>query len=91
MLPRENRLSKKEFQRLDKNARKFRGEYGMFVLEKYEGEISKLGFIVSKKIGNAVQRHKMTRLLRDIARKHLKNYYFTTTFCMLKNVYQKYT
>ena len=73
MLPKENRLSKKEFQKLDKNARKFRGEYGMFVLEKYEEKSSKLGFIVNKKIGNAVQRHKMTRLLRDIARKHLKN------------------
>jgi len=63
MLPRENRLSKKEFQKLDKNARKFRGEYGMIVLEKYEEKSSKLGFIVNK----------MTRLLRDIARKHLKN------------------
>ena len=72
MLPKENRLSKKEFQKLDKNARKFRGEYGMFVLEKYEEKSSKLGFIVSKKIGNAVQRHKMTRLLREITRDNLK-------------------
>ena len=73
MLPKENRLSKKEFQKLDKKAKKFRGEYGMIVLESYDENIPKFGFVVSKKIGNAVQRHKMTRLLRDIARKHLKN------------------
>jgi ribonuclease P protein component len=73
MLPKENRLSKKEFQKLDKNAEKFRGEYGMVVLEMYKGNTPKFGFIVSKKIGNAVQRHKMTRLLREIARENLKN------------------
>ncbi|OQA13828.1 MAG: ribonuclease P [bacterium ADurb.Bin363] len=73
MLPKENRLSKKEFKRLDRNSVKFRGEYGMVVIEKYEENTPKFGFIVSKKIGNAVQRHKMTRLLREIARENLKN------------------
>ncbi len=71
MLPSINRLDRKQFATLGKLNKKFKGEYGMLAIEKSPSPSSKFGFIVSKKIGNAVQRHKMTRLLREISRKYL--------------------
>ncbi len=84
MLPKKNRLSKKEFSKLDRNAQKFRGEYGMVVIEQYEQDTPKFGFIVSKKIGDAVQRHRMTRLLREIAKEYLEDAHY------IKGVYIAY-
>jgi len=73
MLPKENRLTKNQFQRLGKQGKKYRGDYGMLVVERQEEVVPKFGFVVSKKIGNAVQRHRMTRLLREISRKYIKD------------------
>ncbi|MFC7375851.1 MULTISPECIES: ribonuclease P protein component [unclassified Brachybacterium] len=36
-----------------------------------EGDAPRVGFVVSKKIGNAVVRNRVTRRLREIARAHL--------------------
>ncbi len=73
MLPRKNRLKAKHIKGLYDRGLKSRGQYGMLISQKDstvdEYEIS---FVVSKKIGNAVQRHRMTRLLREISRKNLK-------------------
>ena len=74
MLPSINRLDRKEFTTLGRLNKKFKGEYGMIAVEKSSSPTSKFGFIVSKKIGNAVARHRMTRLLREISRKHLNTY-----------------
>ena len=71
MLPSINRLDRKEFSTLGRLSKKFKGEYGMIVIEKSSSPTSKFGFIVSKKIGNAVQRNRMTRLLREISKKYL--------------------
>lgn len=71
MLPSINRLDRKEFTTLGRLNKKFKGEYGMIAVEKSSSPTSKFGFIVSKKIGNAVARHRMTRLLREISKKHL--------------------
>ncbi len=73
MLPKENRLTKNQFQRLGKQGKKFRGHYGMLVVERQEGTAPQFGFIVSKKIGNAVHRHRMTRLLREISKDYIKS------------------
>lgn len=93
MLPRKNRLNKSYFKELYDHGRKFRGEYGMLIVIKRE-DISQaqFGFVVSKKIGNAVQRHKMTRLLREIARekiekgKGVESIYVAYKYC---NEYEK--
>jgi ribonuclease P protein component len=44
---------------------KYRGEYGMLIAS-HSTASSRFGFVLNKKIGNAVQRHRMTRLLRVI-------------------------
>jgi len=64
MLPKNYRLPAKEFQFLYKNGFKVRGKYGMLIYKANTRNFPQFGFVVSKKIGNAVARHRMTRLLR---------------------------
>ena len=67
MLPKQYRLPKEKFQQIYKKGFKLRGKYGMLVVLKDESLSNpKFGMVVSKKIGNAVRRHKMTRLIRNI-------------------------
>lgn len=73
MLPRKNRLTKSQFQNFGKQSQKYRGEYGMLILDTHSDNNTRFGFIVSKKIGNAVHRHRMTRVLREIFRKYILN------------------
>ena len=46
----------------------------MLVSLKSENVNPEFGFVVSKKIGNSVKRHKMTRRLRNISREMIKRY-----------------
>lgn len=73
MLKKEFRLPSKEFQRIYSSGKKLKGSFGMYVVSLSDLEASRFAFVLKKKIGNAVQRHKMTRLLREVARKHLDN------------------
>jgi len=73
MLPSINRLDRKQFATLGKLNKKYKGEYGMLAVEENSSPTSKFGFIVSKKIGNAVARHRMTRLLREISKKYINS------------------
>lgn len=73
MLPRKNRLQPKQFKQVFNQGTKYRGEYGMLIVYESGKEESKIAFVVSKKIGNAVQRHRMTRILRDISKKSIEN------------------
>jgi ribonuclease P protein component len=67
VLPKKYRLPKEKFQYIYKKGVKLRGRYGMLVsLKGSQLENPKLGIVVNKKIGNAVARHKMTRLIRNI-------------------------
>jgi ribonuclease P protein component len=67
VLPKQYRLPKEKFQYIYKNGKKLRGKYGMLVfVESKDLNNPQLGIVVSKKIGNAVMRHKMTRLIRNI-------------------------
>ena len=75
MLPKENRLNQKYIKTLYEQGIKFRGEFGMLIVKEYlDTKETQFLFIVSKKIGNAVQRHRMTRLLREITKENLKKY-----------------
>ncbi|WKZ31537.1 MAG: ribonuclease P protein component [Candidatus Dojkabacteria bacterium] len=74
MLPKQYRLkSTADFQKIYRNGMKYRGKYGMLIAlspaphnESSTDVPPQFGFVVSKKIGNAVTRHKMTRWLRSI-------------------------
>ena len=72
MLSKEYRLELKNLSKVYKEGKKFRGEYGMLVVKRLDIQNPQFAFVVSKKIGNAVQRHKMTRLLREITREFLQ-------------------
>jgi len=66
MLPKIYRLDAKEFPEIYKSGRKIRGKYGMLVVKESSNSTPQFGFVVSRKIGNAVQRHRLTRMLRVI-------------------------
>jgi len=74
MLPKKHRLPAKEFQNLYKSGFKVKGKYGMLISKLNSKDIPLFGFVVSKKIGNAVQRHRMTRLLRVISMEAVKEF-----------------
>lgn len=65
MLNKKYRLPVNQFPVVYKSGRKIRGKYGMLIALKKEGiPTPQFGFVVSKKIGGAVQRHRFTRILR---------------------------
>ena len=74
MLTHQYRLNAKHFKQVYNEGKKFRGEFGMLVARSYDKDIPQFGFVISKKIGNAPQRHRMTRLLRQITREMLTEY-----------------
>lgn len=80
--PRYRLGSSKDFNIIYKFGKKIRGRFGMLiVLSPKNNQIStlsanqnkdlspKFGFVVNKKVGNAVERHKLTRQLRNIVHK----------------------
>jgi ribonuclease P protein component len=70
MLPKQHRLSPKDFQRLYKAGFKVRGEYGMLIGLREDGiDTPKAGIVVNTKVGNAVVRHRTTRQLREVLTK----------------------
>lgn len=64
------KLSKNyEFQKVYQNGRSKANKYlVMYVYEREDGP-NRYGFSVSKKVGNSVVRHRITRLLRECIRK----------------------
>ena len=73
MLQKRYRLPSKLFKYIYEKGNKYRDEYGMLVVVPYSTEITpKFGFVVSKKIGNAPKRHRMTRVLRAIVHESVK-------------------
>ncbi|MCK9416186.1 MAG: ribonuclease P protein component [Candidatus Dojkabacteria bacterium] len=73
MLQKRYRLPPKLFKYIYEKGDKYRDEYGMLIAVPYSTEITpKFGFVVSKKIGNAPQRHRMTRLLRVVVKESVE-------------------
>ena len=59
-----------DFQNVYRNGKSYANKYlVMYVLENSEG-MNRLGISVSKKVGNSVVRHRITRLVRESYRLH---------------------
>lgn len=57
-----------DFQKVYKSGRSFANKYlVMYILENGTG-ISRIGISVSKKVGNSIVRHRLTRLIREACR-----------------------
>jgi ribonuclease P protein component len=104
MLQKRYRLPPRLFNYIYDKGRKYRNEYGMLVVAPYSSDITpKFGFVVSKKIGDAPDRHRMTRLLRVIVHESVEEFdlrdneriyeYIAFKFCndynILKESFQK--
>lgn len=74
MLPKKYRLPAKNFQNTYKFGKKFRGKYGVLIVAENRNSTPLFGFVVSKKIGNAVIRHRFTRILRNISQEAIKDF-----------------
>lgn len=73
MLQKRYRLPSRLFKYIYDNGKKYRAECGMLVVAPYSSDITpRFGFVISKKIGNAPQRHRMTRVLREIVHDSIK-------------------
>jgi len=79
MLPKRYRLPAKEFQNLYRSGFKVKGKYGMLISAPNNLKRPLFGFVISKKIGNAVARHRMTRLLRVISMEAVKHFQMNET------------
>ena len=63
-------MKNKDFQIVYKNGKSYANKYlVMYVLENHREE-NRLGISVSKKVGNSVIRHRITRLVRESYRLH---------------------
>lgn len=59
-----------EFQKVYRNGRSKANKYLVMYVVKGESGPSRYGFSVSKRVGNSVVRHRITRLLRESVRKN---------------------
>jgi len=100
MLNKKYRLPVNQFPVVYKNGRKVRGKYGMLIALKMKNTPTpQFGFVVSKKIGGAVQRHRFTRILRVAVSESIKEmdldncgYFFQYVafeFCNNKDILKK--
>ncbi|MEY8339376.1 ribonuclease P protein component [Lachnospiraceae bacterium 62-35] len=58
----------KDFQLVYREGKSYANRYLIMYVRKTEGEITRIGISASKKVGNSVVRHRMTRLVRECFR-----------------------
>ena len=57
-----------DFVRIQKSGRRFRGQFLVLMLAPGAGTRTRVGFTVSRRVGNAVVRNRVRRLLRELVR-----------------------
>ncbi|WP_167957618.1 ribonuclease P protein component [Anaerosporobacter faecicola] len=72
----ESLKSNRDFQNVYKNGKSFANKYLVMYVLKNEKNTLRLGISVSKKVGNSVVRHRVTRLIRESFR--LNDYKFNS-------------
>ena len=65
----------KDFQIVYKNGTSFANRYLVMYVRKNGTEYNRLGISVSKKVGNSVVRHRITRLIREVYRLREDTFY----------------
>ncbi|KKR05496.1 MAG: Ribonuclease P protein component [candidate division WS6 bacterium GW2011_GWF2_39_15] len=74
MFPKTYKLSPNDFRRVYDKGTKVRGEFGMLIVLKDSVlDHYRIGFVVNNKVGNAVQRHLLTRRLKSLFRRYDKS------------------
>ncbi|MGD2245715.1 MAG: ribonuclease P protein component [Candidatus Aminicenantes bacterium] len=68
--PAERIRKKKEFFHLYKKGKRYRGKYFNLVYLSSASSSSRIGVVVSKKVGNAVKRNKIKRWIRTLFRRN---------------------
>ena len=58
-------MKNKDFQEVYKNGKSYANKYLVMYVLKNNTEENRLGISVSKKVGNSVVRHRITRLIRE--------------------------
>ncbi|HRI05588.1 MAG TPA: ribonuclease P protein component [Candidatus Dojkabacteria bacterium] len=74
MFPKSNKLSSDEFSRLYANGFRVKGQFGVLISSVSPYPKYRVGFVVNKKVGNAVVRHQTTRHIRNVFRKIVGEY-----------------
>ena len=59
-----------QFQFVYKNGRSYANKYFVMIIKENGTEVNRIGISVSKKVGNSVVRHHVTRLIRESYRLH---------------------
>lgn len=60
----------RDFQNVYQNGRSYANKYLVIYVLKNNLDMNRIGISVSKKVGNSVVRHRLTRLVREIYRLH---------------------
>ena len=61
-------MNTREFSKVYKNGKSFANTYLVMYVLKNQSNESRIGISVSKKVGNSVVRHRLTRLIRECYR-----------------------
>ena len=63
----------RNFQNVYKNGRSYANKYLIMYILENRTDINRVGISVSKKVGNSIVRHRLTRLIRESVRLNVEN------------------
>lgn len=78
-----------EFKYVYKNGKSYANKYLIMYVVKKENEKNRIGISVSKKVGNSVVRHRITRLIRESFRLNEKMFNYNADIVVVVRVQAK--